>query len=201
MDEKEYVNRIFNQYVQTQELLDLKEEISLNLHESIKDYMKEGLTKEVSFSKAIEDLGELEQILTEFKKKSTNVWKWLYYIACGCVGIGLIFACVTFLDQIGWKGGFLALGCLYPFCIVQFSYILWYKASKLQRTVWNNIAGIASAICLFFLVNVLETILREKYYYGDIKLGIENSAMEIALTAIAAVILIYAWGRRKVNTR
>lgn len=200
MDEKEYVNRIFDQYVQTQELLDLKEEVSLNLHESINDYKKDGFTKEVAFSKAIEDLGELEPLLTEFKKKSTNVWKWLYYFACGSVVIGLIFAGITFLEQIGWKGGFLALGCLYPFCIVQFSYILWYRASKLQRTVWNNIAGIATAVFLFFLINVLEMILREKYYYDEITLGIENSAIEIGILAIATVITIYAW-RRKVSAR
>jgi len=35
MDEKEYLNHLFDQYVQTQELLELKEEVSINLHENI----------------------------------------------------------------------------------------------------------------------------------------------------------------------
>lgn len=192
MDEKEYLNRIFNQYVQTQELLELREEISQNLHESITDYLKEGLTKQAAFSKAVEDLGELEQILDGFAKKSVNVWKYLYYIASVSIGIGLIVACVTFLDQIGWKGGFLALGCLYPFCIVQSAYILWYKAGKAKKTVWNNVAGIASAVFLFFLVNVVETIFREKYYYDSFRQGIETLAAEIAIAIIAMWITIYA---------
>ena len=45
MNEKEYLNHLFDQYVQTQELLELKEEVAINLHESIVDYLKEGLNK------------------------------------------------------------------------------------------------------------------------------------------------------------
>lgn len=197
MDEKEYVNRIFNQYIQTQELLELKEEISQNLHENIMDYLKQGLTKQAAFSKAVEDLGELEQILGGFSRKSADVFKWIYYIASVSAGIGLIIACVTFFEQIGWNGGFLALGCLYPFSIVQSAYILWYKVGKAKKTVWNNVAGIATAVFLFFLVNVVETIFREKYYCDSFKQGIENSAAEIAIAIVALGIAIFAYRRNK----
>ena len=89
MDEKEYLNHLFDQYVQTQELLELKEEVSINLHENIVAYLKEGLNKKEAFLKAVEDLGELEQILGEFAKKKENIWKWLYYISVTSIIIGL----------------------------------------------------------------------------------------------------------------
>ena len=133
MDEKEYLNHLFDQYVQTQELLELKEEVSINLHENIVAYLKEGLNKKEAFLKAVEDLGELEQILGEFAKKKENIWKWLYYISVTSIIIGLFFGVITFLDQIGWNGAFLALGCLYPFCVVQSAYIIWYKIGKQKR--------------------------------------------------------------------
>ena len=185
MDEKEYLNHLFDQYVQTQELLELKEEVSINLHENIVAYLKEGLNKKEAFLKAVEDLGELEQILGEFAKKKENIWKWLYYISVTSIIIGLFFGVITFLDQIGWNGAFLALGCLYPFCVVQSAYIIWYKIGKAKKTGWNNLTGITVSVFLFLIINIVESIFREKYYYGSMLQGLENVAAEIMLAAIS----------------
>lgn len=136
MNEKEYLDQIFDQYVPTKELLELKEEISINLHESIVDYLKEGMDKQEAFSKAVEDLGELDQIMGRFIKKKANIWKWLYYISGVSIIIGILVALITFFDQIGWNGAFLSLGCLYPFCVIQSAYILWYKMEKTKK--WDG---------------------------------------------------------------
>lgn len=201
MDEKEYLNHLFDQYVQTQELLELKEEVSINLHENIVAYLKEGLNKKEAFLKAVEDLGELEQILGEFAKKKENIWKWLYYISVTSIIIGLFFGVITFLDQIGWNGAFLALGCLYPFCVVQSAYIIWYKIGKAKKTGWNNLTGITVSVFLFLIINIVESIFLEKYYYGSMLQGLENVAAEIMLAAISLSIAIYAWRKSKVNEK
>ena len=149
MDERKYLNNIFDQYVQTQELLELKEEIYTNLHESILENLKEGLNKEEAFLKAVEDLGDMEQILGEFSKKKENIWKWLYYISSVSIVVGFFGALITFFDQIGWDGAFWALGCLYPFCVVQFAYIIWYRIGKVKKTKQSILIGIISGGLIF----------------------------------------------------
>jgi len=163
--------------------------------------LKEGLNKKEAFLKAVEDLGELEQILGEFAKKKENIWKWLYYISVTSIIIGLFFGVITFLDQIGWNGAFLALGCLYPFCVVQSAYIIWYKIGKAKKTGWNNLTGITVSVFLFLIINIVESIFREKYYYGSMLQGLENVAAEIMLAAISLSIAIYAWRKSKVNEK
>ena len=65
-----------------------------------------------------------------------GIWKWLYYILGVSIVIGLLVALITFFDQIGWNGAFLSLGCLYPFCVIQPAYILWYKMEKTKK--WDG---------------------------------------------------------------
>lgn len=197
MDEKKYIDSIFEQYVPTKELLELKEEIAVNLHENIIELLKTGLSKEEAFFQAKEDLGDVEQILVEFPKKENRILKSIYYVLGLSMIVGLIIILITFLSQIGWKGTFLALGCMYPFLVIQPAYIFWYKMKKTQRMGWRNLAGITLAFFLFFFINILESLAREKYYFNSVRQGFAYLSFELVLAICLLCITIYAFKKCK----
>lgn len=201
MDEKKYIDSIFAQYAPTKELLELKEEIFINLHENITEHIKAGLGKQEAFLKAIEDLGDVEQILGGFPKKENNIWKFIYYILGFSMVVGFFVAMITFFSQIGWEGAFLALGCMYPFFVIQPAYILWYKMKKTQNRGWRNLTGITLVFFLFFFINILESLVREKYYFGSVQQGLENVSVEMVLAIFLLCITIYAWNKNKINEK
>lgn len=201
MDEKKYIDSIFEQYAPTKELLELKEEISINLHENITEHLRAGLSKQEAFLKAKEDLGDVEQILVGFRKKENNIWKLIYYILSLSMVVGFFVVIITFFSQIGWEGAFLALGCMYPFFVIQPAYVLWYKMKKNQNMGWRNFTGITLVFLLFFVINILESLVREKYYFGSIQQGLENASFEIVLAIFLLCITIYAWNKNKMNEK
>ena len=63
---------------------------------------------------------------------------------------------------------------------------------------WRNLTGIASAVSFFFIINIVESMVREKYYYGSMVQGLEKVAAELVLVVLSLIIAIYAWKRNKI---
>lgn len=146
-----------------------------------------------------EHLNEMEGFFSEFPKKKGNMWKSLYYISCACVAAGLLTALITYLNQIGWNGIFLAMGCLYPFCIVQTAYIIWYKVGRGKKKIWNIITALAFGVFLFFVINIAESLFRARYYNGLMVSALQYMAGEAVMTVCALGIAIYAWMKSRVK--
>lgn len=64
-----YVDRLFQDYEDTQELRDFKEEIIINLQERIKELENKGLSPEEAFDKAVAELGDITAIADQISKQ------------------------------------------------------------------------------------------------------------------------------------
>jgi cytochrome c oxidase subunit IV len=74
-----YVDRLFADYNDTQELRDFKEEIAVNLSERVKEFVSKGLTEDAAFEKAAAELGDITVIAdTAAKQKRTETIGQMY---------------------------------------------------------------------------------------------------------------------------
>jgi len=72
MKEKVYVDRLFADYEDTQEIRDFKEEIAGNLRERVKEFMSKGLGEEEALDKAAAELGDITAIADDLGKRKRN---------------------------------------------------------------------------------------------------------------------------------
>jgi MFS family permease len=72
MKEKIYVDRIFADYENTQEINDFKEEITVNLTERIRWLVSNGVGEDQAFEEAAAELGDITAIADEAGKKLRN---------------------------------------------------------------------------------------------------------------------------------
>ena len=72
MREKVYVDRLFADYENTPELIDFKEEITVNLTERIRGLTSKGLDKDQAFEEAAAELGDITALADEAGKRKRN---------------------------------------------------------------------------------------------------------------------------------
>lgn len=60
-----FVEEIFMRFKKNSETMEFKEELTNNLIEKYRDYIKDGLSEEDAYEKSIESLGDLEEVLGE----------------------------------------------------------------------------------------------------------------------------------------
>lgn len=72
MREKVYVDRLFAEYEDSQEIKDFKEEVVANLRDRVQDFLKEGMSAELAFEQATAELGDITQIADHIGKARRN---------------------------------------------------------------------------------------------------------------------------------
>ena len=72
MKEKVYVDRLFADYEDTQEMMDFKEEIAGNLKERVRELASKGLDEQESFEKATAELGDITAIADDAGRRKRN---------------------------------------------------------------------------------------------------------------------------------
>ncbi|HHT63891.1 MAG: permease prefix domain 1-containing protein [Bacillota bacterium] len=65
---KKYIDNVFSQVEPSQQLFDLKEELSTNLKEKIADYKMRGMTDEQAFKEAVVSLGDLSGLVDDMRQ-------------------------------------------------------------------------------------------------------------------------------------
>lgn len=65
-----YITQLFEELPENQQVNDLKEEIITNLNERITDYIKNGDSEEVATNMAIDDLGDMRELIDALKDPS-----------------------------------------------------------------------------------------------------------------------------------
>ncbi|MFA9456870.1 permease prefix domain 1-containing protein [Halalkalibacter sp. AB-rgal2] len=76
---KVYVDRLFVGIGDSQQLFDLKEELTTNLSEKMSDYKNTGMTEEEAFKEAIRSLGDLSALVNEMREIGQNQAKQAVY--------------------------------------------------------------------------------------------------------------------------
>ncbi|MBU8906330.1 permease prefix domain 1-containing protein [Desertibacillus haloalkaliphilus] len=62
-----YVNKLFSGVGDSQQLFDLKEELTTNLKEKISDYIKSGMEEDDAFKEAVSSLGDLSGLVDDMR--------------------------------------------------------------------------------------------------------------------------------------
>ena len=134
-----YVDNLFAIYKETEQLIELKEEIKANLFERINDSMANGVSEEEAFQKASKELGDLSELAEEISNKTKyefltnalqknkkNVFGIGFAIATGIVLIGFISCFITYIrtDEL-----FIALSTLFPFATVSIALFVFLGCS------------------------------------------------------------------------
>lgn len=70
-----YLNELFSGVGASQELFDIKEELTTNLKEKISDYKKQGMEEEEAFKEAIISMGDLSGLVNDMRRHGQNAAK------------------------------------------------------------------------------------------------------------------------------
>ncbi|MCM2676193.1 permease prefix domain 1-containing protein [Alkalicoccobacillus plakortidis] len=70
---RNHVERLFHDLPETEEVIQVKEEIVLNLQEKAQDLMVQGKTEEDAINKTIVDFGDIDEIKAELQQPSEQM--------------------------------------------------------------------------------------------------------------------------------
>jgi hypothetical protein len=76
---KTYVDHLFSGVGDSQQLFDLKEELTSNLREKIGDYKKSGMSDEEAFKKAVSSMGDLSGLVDDMREHGQDKAKQAVY--------------------------------------------------------------------------------------------------------------------------
>jgi hypothetical protein len=114
METKDFVNRLFSEYEETEELRDFKEELQSNLEDRIASLIAKGMDEKAAFEKASGELGDIsaladqislrkkQEILQDYmgaRKYLNPLRTALYVIAGAWVIFGAVTALVVYFSQ------------------------------------------------------------------------------------------------------
>lgn len=180
MQAESYVDRLFAGYEDTPELLDFKEEITVNLKERIKELQSKGLGPDAAFEKAVAELGDITKIADEISRRKRNeVISRMYFRTMPALDnvhvIGYVVAAGVFLFGVvtslsiyfSSRDAFLAIASLMPFVtpsVGAFVFLLltqetrrnmpmrWIRALLYGLSVSCGLLGINTAAMMYFSV-------------------------------------------------
>lgn len=61
-----YINYIFSDYPENNEIIEIKKELKFNLEQRVNDYKEEGLSEEVAIEKTIDSIGDIDELVSSF---------------------------------------------------------------------------------------------------------------------------------------
>lgn len=182
-----YVDRLFQDYEDTQELRDFKEEIVVNLQERIKELQSKGISEDEAFRQAVDELGDITQVAEEIsKQKRKEVIGQMYihtkvplskfhavgYVACGgAILFGLLAALIV---NASTGELYTAIASLLPFVAIPAAGLVflrltqetshqlpmgWKRAALYALGSGSVIFGLVTACMLYFMdAKMLEAV-------------------------------------------
>jgi hypothetical protein len=76
---QKYIDDLFSEVGKTQELFDMKEELTTNLKEKITDYKYRGMEEEKAFKEAVISIGDLSGLVDDMRKRGQDQAKQSVY--------------------------------------------------------------------------------------------------------------------------
>lgn len=190
-----YVDRLFQDYEDTQELRDFKEEIVANLRERIKELQNKGIPEEEAFEQAVAELGDITQIAEEIsKQKRKEVIGQMYIhakvpmskyhaigyvVAVGAILFGLLAALIV---HVSTGELYTAIASLLPFTAIPAAMLVflrltqettrvfpmgWQRAALYAVAVGAVVFGLGTAVMLYFMeAKMLEAVYGTLIAFG-----------------------------------
>ena len=179
---KKYVDNLFSGIYETKELNELKEEISSNLLEKIKDFIDDGYSENEAFNKAISDLGNMSELVEGLKKASErkayeDMYKKQpinkkhvigYILASAILLFGIMVSGITYFDA---KDLLSAIGTLMPLLIVSVGIFVYFGLTQETKQNYGMIKKRAMAYSLATMVLLLGIFLASLSFLTRIELS------------------------------
>lgn len=182
-----YVDRLFQDYEDTQALREFKEEIIVNLQERIKELQSKGISEDEAFDKAVSELGDITQIAEEIsreKRKEVIGQMYIhskvplskfhaigYVVAGGAILFGLLAALIV---NASTGELYTAIASLLPFTAIPVAVLVflrltqetareypigWKRAALYALAVGAAVFGLGTAVMLYFMeAKMLEAV-------------------------------------------
>jgi len=174
----DYIDQLFAVVGATQQLFDLKEELTTNLKEKTKDYLKSGLVEEEAFKEAVISMGDLSGLVDELRELGRDQAKKTVYSKM-----------TERISNAGIVGGVLLI--LFGFFN---SAMLFFMAGVPMVAVAGNLVFVvAGGILITYSVLTRET--KKKYGMNKIRAALYSLAIGLLLFSLFnAVVTYYAVG-------
>lgn len=182
-----YIDRLFQDYEDTQELRDFKEELAVNLRERIKELENKGLPAEEAFDKAVAELGDITEVAEQIsRQKRKEVIGQMYihpkvplskihaigYVVCvGAILFGLLSALIV---SVSTGELYTAVATLLPFVAIPVAGLVflrltqetsrelpmsWKRAAFYAAASGAIVFGLGTACMLYFMdTEMLEAV-------------------------------------------
>lgn len=182
MNTREYVDKLFDNYADTQDLRDFKLEIAANLDDRVADLQKNGLAADEAFKKAVGELGDITEIADEISKQKRNevidkmyvhqkvtisAKQALGYVIAGVIlAFGVIVALMSgFSDYWGGSAtGFLTAMPFVTASVTMFTYLGLRQETAAnfpmtrKRAIWYSIAACVGAFGIVTAAGMIDDI-------------------------------------------
>ncbi|MFK2825275.1 permease prefix domain 1-containing protein [Bacillus sp. B190/17] len=133
---KQYIEQVFADFPESDQLKELKEEVEVNLQERIQESIHSGMNEEEAFQKAISELGDVTKVAEDIsvkarcevidhmynKKPLPKVHVFGYVISVGMLLFGIITA---LLVQFQMEEYYITISTLFPFVLISISALVY----------------------------------------------------------------------------
>lgn len=162
---EDYLNSVIPQKISDSTKAELRAEIECHIYDKAEFYMEIGYDEEAAFGKAVEEMGETEEVKAEFERlyKDSDLKAWLCFggiLVCNLLALFSGFAYFT-IDTMDVPSAFLVLlSSLFAGFVILL--IFHAKSHKLQ----NRIFAIGTATGLMLLFAILTNAIYQPMFYG-----------------------------------
>lgn len=179
---KRYVDNLFLEIYQTKELNELKEEMTSNLLEKIKDFIDNGHGENEAFNKSVSDLGDTSELVEGLKKASKQrIYEDMhkkqpidkkyvigYIVASVILIIGIMISGIRYLDT---KDLFSTVRIILPFFITSVGLFIYLGLTQETTQVYGMKNSRAIGYSLASMILMLGLGLSGLSYLNGIKLS------------------------------
>jgi len=166
---RKYIDELFQDIYETNQLIELKEEMTTNLLDKINDFISNGDLEDIAFKKAVSSLGDMNELISNFKKASESKvqedflkpqpidQKHVMGYVLGSIFsiLGLIVAALGYALSKDYRTGLFVLFSAITMASVIFVFLgltqetVYTHPMKVKRAAWYAIASGASLKSIF----------------------------------------------------
>ncbi len=206
---KKYIDNVFSQVEPSQQLFDLKEELSTNLKEKIADYKMRGMTDEQAFKEAVVSLGDLSGLVDDMRQIGWDKAKQGVYSTmtaristAGIIGgvlltlFGIFTSLMTYFMDLPGES-VVGTGILSGAGVAITTYSIWTRETR-RKYAMNRIRAAFYALSVGIILFAIFTAIMSKVTTGEMFIAI-GSGMVFSLVGVGLFLFLILTGtdRRK----
>lgn len=198
---EKYVDNLFGDIYETNELKELKEEVNSNLLEKTRDFLDQGYDEDETFNKAISDLGDMSELIHGLKRASEQkIYENMhrkqsidkkhvigYIVASVILLVGIMLSGVKYLDT---EDLLYTVRLILPFLIISSGLFIYFGLTQETAHAYGMKNKRALGYSLATMILILGLALSGLSYLGGIRLSKILGTLMISVIP-SSIIYIY----------